>query len=307
MMIVLYSGTPGSGKSLDCARTIYNWLRLGKTVLCNFQVNVDNIKLRGKKDIRYIPNHELEPDSLVAIAREHFEGRRVKEDSILLIIDEAQLLFNSRDWTMKGRERWTWFFTTHRHFGYFILLCAQFDRMLDRQIRGLIEYEFIHRKVSNIGWRGWFLSLVMMAPGMLFVKVKVWYPMKEKVGSEFYRCQKKYYSLYDTFALLDSPDRTKAGGGVSWAGQRTPEAACDPPVDQDAAACQEGDVSDIVEEADVSEKESIISWIKNLKKNRGKRNVIEAVKNVQEMEADLMQAGDLPDSDFLSEGEVKHA
>ena len=108
-MIVLYSGTPGSGKSLDCARTIYNWLRLGKTVLCNFPVNVDNIRLRGRKDIRYIPNHELNPDSLVGIAREHFEGRRIKEDSILLIIDEAQLLFNARDWTVKGRERWTWF------------------------------------------------------------------------------------------------------------------------------------------------------------------------------------------------------
>ncbi len=49
-----------------------------------------------------------------------------------MIIDEAQLLFNARDWTVKGRERWTWFFTMHRHFGFFILLCAQFDRMLDR-------------------------------------------------------------------------------------------------------------------------------------------------------------------------------
>ena len=213
-MIVLYSGTPGSGKSLDCARTIYNWLWLGKTVLCNFPVNVDNIKIRGKKDIRYIPNSELDPDSLVAISREHFEGRRMKEDSILLIIDEAQLLFNARDWTVKGRERWTWFFTMHRHFGYFILLCAQFDRMLDRQVRSLIEYEYIHRKVSNIGWRGFFLSLVMMAPGSLFVKVKVWYPMKERVGSEFYRCQKKYYSLYDTFALLDTPDKTEEKKGI---------------------------------------------------------------------------------------------
>lgn len=205
-MIVLYSGTPGSGKSLDCARTIYNWLWMGKTVLCNFPVNVDNIKLRGKKDIRFIPNAELDPDSLVEISKEHFKGRAMKEDSILLIIDEAQLLFNARDWSVKGRERWTWFFTMHRHFGYFILLCAQFDRMLDRQVRSLIEYEFIHRKVSNIGWKGFFLSTVMFAPGNLFVKVKVWYPMKEKVGSEFFRCQKKYTRIYDTFALLDTAD-----------------------------------------------------------------------------------------------------
>ena len=179
-----------------------------------------------------------------------------------MIIDEAQLLFNSREWQNVSRQGWLSFFSQHRHYGYDVILVAQFDRMLDRQIRGLIEYEFIHRKVSNIGWRGWFLSLVMMAPGALFVKVKVWYPMKEKVGSEFYRCQKKYYSLYDTFALLDSPDRTKAGSGIAWAGQRTPEAACDSPVDQDATARQEGDVSDAVEEAEVSEKESVIRWIK---------------------------------------------
>ena len=55
-MIVLYSGTQGSGKSLDCARTIYNWCRRKQTVLCNFPVNVDNIRLRGKKDVRFIPN-----------------------------------------------------------------------------------------------------------------------------------------------------------------------------------------------------------------------------------------------------------
>lgn len=245
-MIVLYSGTPGSGKSLDCARTIYNWLWMGKTVLCNFPVNVDNIKIRGKKDIRFIPNFELDPDALVAISREHFKGRRMKEDSILLIIDEAQLLFNARDWSAKGRERWTWFFTMHRHFGFFILLCAQFDRMLDRQVRSLIEYEYIHRKVSNIGWRGWFLSLVMFAPGSLFVKVKVWYPMKEKVGSEFYRCQKKYYSLYDTFALLDTTDRVQWDGAKEGATLVSEETAtCEGTQDnksEEAALLEEGEV-----------------------------------------------------------------
>ena len=32
-----------------------------------------------------------------------------------------------------------------------MILIAQFDRMLDRQIRSVIEYEHIHRKVKNIG------------------------------------------------------------------------------------------------------------------------------------------------------------
>ena len=41
------------------------------------------------------------PDNLVEIAREHFHGRPMKENAILLIIDEAQLLFNARDWNAK--------------------------------------------------------------------------------------------------------------------------------------------------------------------------------------------------------------
>ena len=92
----------------------------------------------------------------------------------------------------------------HRHYGYDIILVAQFDRMIDRQIRSLIEYEYIHRKVSNYGFRGWFICAVMLSP-RLFISVKVWCPMKEKVGSEFFKCKKKYYSLYDTYLMLEAP------------------------------------------------------------------------------------------------------
>lgn len=213
-MIVLYSGTPGSGKSLDCARTIYNWCRRGAPILCNFPVNVDNIRIRRQKDVRYITNDELNPDLLVSIAREYFAGRRVREDSILLIIDEAQLLFNARDWSAKGRDRWTWFFTMHRHFGYFIILCAQFDRMLDRQVRCLIEYEYIHRKVKNMGWRGWLLSFLFLSPfSELFVKVKIWYPMKERIDCDFYKACPKFYNIYDTYELIEAPLSVPARSG----------------------------------------------------------------------------------------------
>jgi len=211
-MIILYSGTPGSGKSLDAARTIRNWLWHGAPVICNFPVNASGVRTRKEKKLYYWPNDVLSPDKLVMFSRDYFGENGCKEDSILLIIDEAQLLFNARDWSAAGRSRWTWFFTMHRHFGYFIILCAQFDRMLDRQVRSLIEYEYIHRKVTNYGWKGALLSLLMLSPMNLFVKVKVWYPMKEKVGSEFFRKRPKDYKMYDTFVLLDAPGTRGAGG-----------------------------------------------------------------------------------------------
>lgn len=74
--------------------------------------------------------------------------------------------------------------------------------MLDRQVRSVIEYEQIHRKVSNYGWKGWLLCAFMLAP-CLFVSVKVWYPMRERVGSEFFRYNRKLGKLYDTYMLFD--------------------------------------------------------------------------------------------------------
>ena len=110
-----------------------------------------------------------------------YVGRRVREGEILLVIDEAQLLFNSREWVKSDRAEWCSFFTQHRKLGYEVVLVAQFDRMLDRQIRSLIEYEWIHRKVSNFGNKGKIMSL--FCGGRLFVAVKVWYPLKEKALS----------------------------------------------------------------------------------------------------------------------------
>lgn len=86
--------------------------------------------------------------------------------------------------------------------GYHVILVAQFDRMIDRQIRSLIEYEFIHRKVSNFGLAGKIMSSVAL--GRLFVAVQMWYPLKEKVGSEFFVARPSLYRLYDTYGTFAS-------------------------------------------------------------------------------------------------------
>lgn len=198
-MIDFYSGTPGSGKSLHTAERLYYWLRAGRPAICNFNINLQKVNKKHPDKLQFhlIENHELTPAFLIAFSRDYFAGKIIKEDSILLVIDEAQLLFNARTWQQAGRSDWLAFFSQHRKYGYYIILVAQFDRMLDRQIRSVIEYEYIHRKVGNFGIKGKLLSLFMGAK--VHVAVKMWYPMQEKVSSEFFRARKKYYSLYDTF------------------------------------------------------------------------------------------------------------
>lgn len=200
-MIYLYTGTPGSGKSLHTARVIYWLLKRKKPVICNFPIALNRVSKKADKlPFLYLDNMELEPNRLVAYAREYWGKKkgRVKEGELTVIIDESQILFNARDWKQAGRADWLKFFTQHRKFGYDIILVAQFDEMIDKQLRSLVEYEVIHRKVSNFGLGGKLLSLVAL--GKLFVSVTVWYPMKEKVGSDFFKASRRYYSLYDTYA-----------------------------------------------------------------------------------------------------------
>lgn len=204
-MITLYSGTPGAGKSLHLASRLYHWMQhKSAPIIGNFECNFSSIK-KPKGQFLYIDNSQLVPDRLINFSHnyESYVGRRLKEGEILLVIDEAQLLFNSREWVKTDRAEWCAFFTQHRKLGYEVVLVAQFDRMLDRQIRSLIEYEWIHRKVSNFGVAGKFLSA--FCGGKLFVAVKVWYPMREKVGSEFFFYRKRFSDIYDTYALFSIP------------------------------------------------------------------------------------------------------
>lgn len=217
-MISLYSGTPGSGKSLHVASRIYHGLRFGRLTVCNFEIVTQYIKKKNSEKLPfvYLPNNELSPDRLIEISRKHFKYRamkngsksvRVKEDDILLVIDECQIMFNSRNWQQSGRDKWLSFFSQHRKYGYEIVLVAQFDGMVDRQIRTLIEYEYIHRKANNFGWFG--KVLTVLAFGNLFCSVKMWYPLNERIGSEFFKAHKRYYRIYDTFAFFDQTDDKK--------------------------------------------------------------------------------------------------
>ncbi len=208
-MIELYSGTPGSGKSLHVAKIIRERLRMYNCVIIgNFYVNQNTVKKR-KGTYIYVDNFRLKPERLIkfAIRYARHKGRRLKEDELYLFIDEAQLLFNSRDWQLIKTSGWVSFYSQHRKLGFYIGLIAQFDRMLDRQIRSLVENEIKHRKVSRAGLFGKILGF--FTGDNLFIYIKIWYPMKQKVYSEFFLGTKKVYDLYDSYGLFQTIEGNK--------------------------------------------------------------------------------------------------
>jgi len=200
MAIYLYSGTPGSGKSLHSAKDIISWFKKGQPVITNFDVDLSPYP---KANHVCVDDLDLTPDYLAEFSRNFFGDRKVTkkdEDTILLVIDECQLMFNSREYQKKDRKIWIKFFTMHRKLGYRVILIAQMDKMLDKQIRGVIEYEYVHRKLSNFGKAGKILTFI--TGGETFTAVQMWYPLKLKIGSSFFRAKKKYYSLYDSYATF---------------------------------------------------------------------------------------------------------
>ena len=221
-MIYLYSGTPGSGKSYHAVCDVWN--KLGRKdrnlVIANFP-----LALTGDRAQRftYLDNPEITIDRLMQHARDHH--RRGVEGQTLVVIDEAQCIFNSRDWNGKGivhaalkknpdtRMDWIKFFSQHRHLGFNFILIAQSDKMIDKQIRVLIEYDVKHLKINN----GFFAFL----PFTAFLAVERWYGQQMRLGSHCIRYRKKIARLYDSYALFDSLAED--------AGQGAPRSGGNPP------------------------------------------------------------------------------
>lgn len=199
-MIYIYDGKPGSGKSFHAARTIRDQLKYRKKpCICNFNVNIDE---SWQGDCYFLSNENMTPEILYDFADRYWEGKPPVEDEILLVIDECQLLWNSRLWDKdKNRMAWLQFLSQHRKVGYKIILIAQSPKMIDCQFRSLIEIEVQHRKASNYGPFGMFLKMIFL--GEVFYACKVYYGLNEKIGGEFIRYSKKIASIYDSYTSFD--------------------------------------------------------------------------------------------------------
>lgn len=208
-MIELYTGTPGSGKSLHLAKTIDTILRKkdNKEIICNFKIKMLGYKKYSMLKFHYVRNEELNGYFLAQYALDYEKRVNIKkkdmEDSIYLIIDECQMLFNSRNWQQNQKQGWPAFFTVHRHLHFHVILVCQMDSYIDKQIRGLIEVQVVHRKVSRAGTIGMILSF--LAGGGLFRWIEYWYPVQEKTDAGFFKYKKKYGELYDSYAYFEIP------------------------------------------------------------------------------------------------------
>lgn len=232
MSINFFTGVPGSGKSLHMAMIIDKWLRSGKNVIANFEINEDSFARFNEKNpgklgtFIYVSNEEWLTNSYKPYTKgnrrmpppdgmwSYLEGLygyalqfheknhkgQIIEGQTLLVLDECQDLFNPRSWNRKDRLAWCSFFRLHRHYGYEVYLVSQDETVIDKQIRNVLEREYTHRCVNRFKLTGRIMGF--LAGGKVFVSVEKLRGVKKsdsKVRSQFFTGQQKYYDFYDSY------------------------------------------------------------------------------------------------------------
>lgn len=205
-MISIYSGTVGSSKSYHATHLGLQWLDGGRHVVANFPIlpprNMHTKRQRERwerKSKRWHFYDAITIQILIALSIEN--GWFGKESQCLVLIDEAGVLFNSRDWQTEAKTRTAWikFLSQSRKFGFDLVFVAQSDKMIDKQIRGLVEYDVRHFKLNNSFFLGW-LSLFKIS---IFMYNYKWYQTKLNGNKRFAIYNKSVANRYDTMRTFN--------------------------------------------------------------------------------------------------------
>jgi hypothetical protein len=117
---------------------------------------------------------------------------RAAESSRLVVIDEAQLVYNCRDGRGRGAE-WLQWFSQSRKFGTDVFLVAQDYQMIDRQLRMLCE-----QVITSWALERWSMCLVAFT-------LPIGRVLKSVFGPVFYR-RCKFAGMGNSVLLWRSVD-----------------------------------------------------------------------------------------------------
>ena len=217
-MLNLIAGSPGSGKSAVSTVDMLEFLQFGGIVACNYDLvpgwhykladTVPRVRWGiadrdavaqsyhsrafkvGTHDTLYTLSERLKE-----IVKPGRKGR-IPEGSGRLYLDEAQLLFNSRNY--KDNYGFIEFFTQHRKLGWDVHLIAHAEDMIDKQIRFLLEYETRLRNLQKVKIAG----LIPLCPFPKFLAITRYAGVSAGSGEIAWR---RLYSLHPEFAdMYDS-------------------------------------------------------------------------------------------------------
>jgi len=176
-MINIFVGRPGTGKTYTLVKEALRAVRQGRDVYSNFHLDFSSINPELNKRLHFWDSI----DQLV----------RIKQG--LILVDECQIYFNSRDWkNLPARVQYK--FQQHRKQGLDIYGAVQNIKRIDTVIRELVNWVFEVRRV-----------------GIIFVQTRyiiddIDKARRQGYGTKIYFLRKKIACCYDTFQEIASAD-----------------------------------------------------------------------------------------------------
>lgn len=223
-MIDLYCGVPGSGKSCTALFDGIMHLLEGGVLATNFRFVPDWAERLASRSLRCRLGladpvkyaFELKKRCFLVGTQESIwelskhaslatdKKADLREGKILVILDECQFYFNSRNW--EKNKGFIEIFTQHRKMRLDFILIAHHVEMIDKQIRFLIEYETFFRNFTRIKMPIPFLS-IRLCPFPAFLAIRQYsnmggsIAMKEKTWVQ--PLNKRIADLYDTLEIFN--------------------------------------------------------------------------------------------------------
>lgn len=197
--IQLITGTLGGGKTLLAVEIACNHLRKGGHVYTNIEIIPDRVRTwlatQGyefdESRLHLIPN--------ASIKKFHETLTRGEPDMrVYVIVDEAGLEFNSRDWKETNRELLN-FNVLVRKFDIFLVYIAQKPEMLDKQFRNLCQTQIDCRNLKHYRIMGAFSIPV---PLLFRVHFSLVWGKQHHTHTQTCLVPKWVFPLYNSDALL---------------------------------------------------------------------------------------------------------
>jgi hypothetical protein len=147
---ILLTGKRGEGKSITAARMMADYIRAGRVVATNMDINMENMARPWSKLVCYRLPDNPTIEALNALPLGNPNPVNESRNG-LLVLDEVGTFLNSRDWQAKERPAVISWLLHSRKSGWDLVLIAQHPRLVDAQIRdALCEVFAISRRADKL-------------------------------------------------------------------------------------------------------------------------------------------------------------
>lgn len=201
-MIEIFEGRIGGGKTYSAVERMAQYVSNGGACWTNVEINLEGFRALCWK--RY--GWEVQPgqmnvlsDEQMAVFHRHSPSGVPGKPS-LVVVDEAHLWFNSRDWCHTSKELLT-FLTQSRKVHTDVIFISQSVNNIDKQFMRLVQWVWTFRDLSTWKPKGLF-GIRWPLPQILQCQWDYASTAKEPVKRYFKWKDKMIFGAYNTFSLL---------------------------------------------------------------------------------------------------------